>query len=81
MGMPPADSSNTSSLGYAQETGLPWELGLIRNHSVGRTFIRPSQEIRDYSVRKKYNPVRHIIEGGTSIREVARVADLTERMS
>jgi amidophosphoribosyltransferase len=57
------DSSNTSSLGYAQETGLPWELGLIRNHYVGRTFIRPSQEIRDYSVRKKYNPVRHIIEG------------------
>jgi amidophosphoribosyltransferase len=57
------DSSNTSSLGYAQETGIPWELGLIRNHYVGRTFIRPSQEIRDYSVRKKYNAVRHIIEG------------------
>jgi len=57
------DSANTSSLGYAQETGIPWELGLIRNHYVGRTFIRPSQEIRDYSVRKKYNAVRHIIEG------------------
>jgi amidophosphoribosyltransferase len=57
------DSSNTSSLGYAEETGIPWELGLIRNHYVGRTFIRPSQEIRDYGVRKKYNPVRHIIEG------------------
>lgn len=57
------DSSNTSSLGYAAATGLPYELGLIRNHYVGRTFIRPSQEIRDYAVRKKYNPVRRILEG------------------
>jgi amidophosphoribosyltransferase len=57
------DSSNTSSLGYAQASGLPWELGLIRNHYVGRTFIRPSQEVRDLGVRKKYNPVRRILEG------------------
>ena len=57
------DSSNTSSLGYAETAGLPWELGLIRNHYVGRTFIRPSQKIRDYAVRKKYNPVRHSLQG------------------
>jgi amidophosphoribosyltransferase len=57
------DSSNTSSLGYAETASLPWELGLIRNHYVGRTFIRPSQKIRDYAVRKKYNPVRHSLEG------------------
>ncbi|NNM32220.1 MAG: amidophosphoribosyltransferase, partial [Gemmatimonadetes bacterium] len=57
------DSSNTSSLGYAHVTGIPWDLGLIRNHYVGRTFIRPSQEVRDLSVRKKYNPVRHVLEG------------------
>ena len=57
------DSSNTASLGFAQVTGIPWELGLIRNHYVGRTFIRPSQEVRDFSVRKKYNPVRRVLEG------------------
>jgi amidophosphoribosyltransferase len=57
------DSSNTASLGYARVTGLPWELGLIRNHYVGRTFIRPSQEVRDFSVRKKYNPVRRVLDG------------------
>jgi amidophosphoribosyltransferase len=57
------DSSNTASLGYARATGIRWDLGLIRNHYVGRTFIRPSQEVRDLSVRKKYNPVRHVLEG------------------
>jgi amidophosphoribosyltransferase len=57
------DSSNTASLGYSHVTGIPWELGLIRNHYVGRTFIRPSQELRDFSVRKKYNPVRRVLEG------------------
>ncbi|HKI83081.1 MAG TPA: amidophosphoribosyltransferase [Candidatus Krumholzibacteria bacterium] len=57
------DSSNTASLGYSQVTKIPWELGLIRNHYVGRTFIRPSQEVRDFSVRKKYNPVSHVLQG------------------
>ncbi len=57
------DSSNTSSLGYANVSGIPFELGLIRNHYVGRTFIRPSQDIRDFAVRKKYNPVRRVLEG------------------
>ena len=57
------DSSNTATLGYAQETGLPFELGLIRNHYVGRTFISPAQKVRDMSVRIKFNPVRRILAG------------------
>ncbi len=57
------DSSNTATLGFAQETGLPFELGLIRNHYVGRTFISPAQKVRDMSVRIKFNPVRRLLEG------------------
>lgn len=57
------DSSNTAALGYARETGLPFELGLIRNHYVGRTFISPGQKVRDMSVRIKFNPVKGIVEG------------------
>jgi amidophosphoribosyltransferase len=57
------DSSNTAALGYARVTGLPFELGLIRNHYVGRTFISPAQQLRDTSVRIKFNPVKGIIEG------------------
>ena len=51
------DSSNTAALGYAQATGMPFELALIRNHYVGRTFISPAQKVRDMSVRIKFNPV------------------------
>lgn len=57
------DSSNTAALGFARQTGLPFELGLIRNHYVGRTFISPAQKVRDMSVRIKFNPVRRIVEG------------------
>jgi len=57
------DSSNSSALGYAEESGISLELGLIRNHYVGRTFIHPTQEGRDFKVRIKYNPVREVIEG------------------
>lgn len=57
------DSSNTAALGFAQQTGLPFELALIRNHYVGRTFISPAQKVRDMSVRIKFNPVRRIVEG------------------
>ncbi|MDO9694734.1 MAG: amidophosphoribosyltransferase [Candidatus Latescibacteria bacterium] len=57
------DSSNTAALGYARQTGLPYELALIRNHYVGRTFISPAQKVRDMSVRIKFNPVRRLIEG------------------
>ncbi|MDD5719264.1 MAG: amidophosphoribosyltransferase [Candidatus Krumholzibacteria bacterium] len=57
------DSSNTAALGYARATGLPFELALIRNHYVGRTFISPAQQVRDMSVRIKFNPVSEIIAG------------------
>jgi len=61
--VPVPDSSNAVALGYAQEAGLPFELGLVRNHYVGRTFIRPDQGRRDDSVRLKFNPVREVFEG------------------
>jgi amidophosphoribosyltransferase len=57
------DSSNSAALGYAEESGLPLELALIRNHYIGRTFIQPIQTDRDFKVRVKYNPVREIIDG------------------
>lgn len=57
------DSSNSAALGFAEESGLPLELALIRNHYVGRTFIQPTQSGRDAKVKVKYNPVREILEG------------------
>ena len=57
------DSANASALGYAEQTGLPLELALIRNHYVGRTFIQPSQEGRDHKVKVKYNAVREVLQG------------------
>jgi amidophosphoribosyltransferase len=57
------DSSNSAALGYAEESGLPYELALIRNHYVGRTFIQPTQAGRDAGVRVKYNAVREVLAG------------------
>jgi amidophosphoribosyltransferase len=57
------DSSNAAALGYSEESGLPLEHALIRNHYVGRTFIQPTQEGRDAKVKVKYNPVREIVDG------------------
>lgn len=57
------DSSNSAALGFSEESGIPFELGLIRNHYVGRTFIRPSQADRDFGARMKYNPVREVLDG------------------
>ncbi len=57
------DSSNSIALGFAEESGVPFELGLIRNHYVGRTFIQPSQTGRDFGVRVKFNPVKEVLEG------------------
>ena len=57
------DSSNSAALGYSEASGLPFELGLIRNHYVGRTFIAPQQMKRDFGVNLKFNPVRRILEG------------------
>ncbi len=55
------DSSNTAALGYCRRTGIKFELGLIRNHYIGRTFIHPEQNVRDFSVRVKFNPVRGVL--------------------
>jgi len=57
------DSSNTAALGYAEASGIRFEIGLIRNHYVGRTFIKPSQKVRDFEARTKYNPVRGVLKG------------------
>lgn len=56
------DSSNTAALGYSEESGIKFEIGLIRNHYIGRTFISPKQKDRDKSVRIKFNPVKGAIE-------------------
>ncbi len=57
------DSANSAALGYAEESGIPFELGMLRHHYVGRTFIKPSQEDRDFGVRMKYSPVREVLDG------------------
>jgi amidophosphoribosyltransferase len=60
--MPFPDSGMYAALGYAVASGLPFELGVIRNHYVGRTFIQPSQTMRDFSVKVKLNPVKDILK-------------------
>jgi amidophosphoribosyltransferase len=57
------DSANSSAIGFSQASGLPYETGLIRNHYIGRTFIEPSQHIRDFGAKIKYNPVRDLLCG------------------
>jgi amidophosphoribosyltransferase len=57
------DSSNSAALGFAEESHLPYELALIRNHYVGRTFIQPTQAGRDAKVKVKYNAVREVLDG------------------
>jgi amidophosphoribosyltransferase len=57
------DSANSAAVGYADESDLPFELALIRNHYVGRTFIQPSQTGRDAKVKVKYNAVREVLNG------------------
>lgn len=61
--MPFPDSGNYAALGYAEEGGIPFEMGMIRNHYVGRSFIQPTQSMRDFSVRVKLNPVQKVIAG------------------
>ncbi len=61
--VPVPDSGVTAAVGYAAESGIPFRFGLIRNHYVGRTFIEPSQSVRDFGVRLKLNPVRSLLEG------------------
>jgi len=82
---PIPDSGMGAALGFARESGLPFEWGLIRNHYVGRTFIQPRQTERSLGVKIKLNPVRHVIEGrrvvliddsivrGTTSRKIVRM--------
>jgi amidophosphoribosyltransferase len=61
--VPVPDSGVPSAIGFAAEAGLPYELGIIRNHYVGRTFIEPSDEIRHFGVKLKHNANRAVIQG------------------
>ncbi len=60
--MPIPDSANVQALGYARQSGIPLEFGLLRNHYIGRTFIAPHQEIRDLAVRIKHTPIRKAVK-------------------
>src|SRR5580658_8351329 len=83
--VPVPDSGVAAAIGYASESGIPFRQALIRNHYVGRTFIEPSQAIRDFGVKLKLNPVRHLLEGkrvilvddsivrGTTSRKIVRM--------
>ncbi len=65
--VPVPDSANAVALGYAQAAGLPFELGLVRNHYVGRTFIASEQGVRDEGVKLKFNPLRSVFKGKRTI--------------
>ncbi|KAF0134987.1 MAG: amidophosphoribosyltransferase, partial [Xanthobacteraceae bacterium] len=83
--VPVPDSGVPAAIGYAQASGLPYELGIIRNHYVGRTFIQPTQSVRDQGVRMKHSANRAVIEGqrlvlvddsivrGTTSRKIVRM--------
>jgi len=83
--VPVPDSGVPAAVGYAMESRIPFRMGLIRNHYIGRTFIEPSQAIRNFGVKLKLNPVRNLIEGqrvvlvddsivrGTTSRKIVRM--------
>jgi amidophosphoribosyltransferase len=61
--VPVPDSGVTAAMGFSLESGVPLRFGLIRNHYIGRTFIEPEQRVRDFGVKLKLNPVRHVLQG------------------
>ena len=61
--MPFPDSGTYAAIGYSEASGIPFEMGMIRNHYVGRTFIQPTQSMRDFGVRIKLNPVQQLLKG------------------
>jgi amidophosphoribosyltransferase len=83
--IPVPDSGVSAALGFSEESGTPYEMGLIRNHYVGRTFIEPKQGIRHFGVKVKLNPMREMLEGrrvvvvddsivrGTTSRKIVRM--------
>ena len=85
MVIPVPDGGVPAAIGYAQESGIPYEMGIMRNHYVGRTFIEPTQEMRDLKVKMKLSPMVDIIKGkrlivvddsivrGTTSRRIVRM--------
>lgn len=63
MVIPVPDGGVPAAIGYAQESGIPYEMGIMRNHYIGRTFIEPTQEMRDLKVKMKLSPMTDIIKG------------------
>jgi len=61
--MPFPDSGTYAALGYSEASGIPFEIGMIRNHYIGRTFIQPTQSMRDFGVRVKLNPIKDLLKG------------------
>jgi amidophosphoribosyltransferase len=61
--IPVPDGGVPAAIGYAQESGIPYEMGIMRNHYIGRTFIEPTQEMRDLKVKMKLSPMTDIIQG------------------
>ena len=61
--IPVPDGGVPSAIGYSQESGIPYEMGIMRNHYIGRTFIEPTQEMRDLKVKMKLSPMTDIIKG------------------
>lgn len=83
--IPVPDGGVPAAIGYAQESGIPYEMGIMRNHYIGRTFIEPTQEMRDLKVKMKLSPMPNVIEGkkvividdsivrGTTSRRIVRM--------
>lgn len=84
------DSATTAALGFSEASGIRFDIGLIRNHYVGRTFIHPVQEARDFSVRVKFNPVKGVLKNkkvvvvddsivrGTTMKKIIRLLKTAE---
>ncbi len=85
MVVPVPDGGVPAAIGYSQQSGIPFEMGIMRNHYIGRTFIEPTQEMRDLKVKMKLSPIRKMIEGkriividdsivrGTTSRQIVRM--------
>lgn len=83
--VPVPDGGVPAAIGYSQESGIPFEMAIMRNHYIGRTFIEPTQEMRDLKVKMKLSPIEHLIKGkrlivvddsivrGTTSRRIVRM--------
>ena len=61
--VPVPDGGVPAAIGYSQESGIPFEMAIMRNHYIGRTFIEPTQEMRDLKVKMKLSPIEQLIKG------------------